>query len=165
MTFAVRSVGSSTWRLFPAAFPRRWWRGPSSEREAGRREDENVRYDHVWCVFDVDQHPLVPEARQQARANAIDLAVSNPCFELWFVLHFQDQTAHIERHKVQRLCREHMPGYQKSPDCDALRPHQAEATERAIKLENWQASRDNAGGNPSTGVHRLIQRIQAACRG
>jgi hypothetical protein len=135
-----------------------------SEREAKRGKDQNLRYDSVWCVFDVDEHPFVPEAKQQAQANAINLAVSNPCFELWFLLHFRDQTAHIERHRVQHLCREHMPGYQKAPPCDALRPHEAEATERAIQLENWQESRGNAGGNPSTGVYQLIRQIQAACR-
>ena len=128
-----------------------------SARDA--RRDRNLRYDHVWCVFDVDEHPFVPEAKQQAQANGIELAVSNPCFELWLLLHFQDQTAHIERRAVQRLCREHMPGYRKAPPSDALIPRLNEATERAIQLENWQASRDNAAGNPSTGVYRLIQQI------
>jgi hypothetical protein len=136
----------------------------TSKQEAERRKDENLLYDHVWCVFDVDQHPLIAEATQQARANSIDLAVSNPCFELWLLLHFQNQSAHIEREAVQRLCREHMPGYQKTAPSDALRPHQAGAIERAIALDKWQAGRNNAGGNPSTGVHRLIQQIQAACR-
>jgi hypothetical protein len=135
-----------------------------SERKAKQRQDENLRYDSVWCVFDVDEHPFVPEARQQAQANTIRLAVSNPCFELWFLLHFQDQTAHIERSKVQHLCREHMPGYEKTPLCEVMRPHQAGAIGRATQLERWQESRGNAGGNPSTGVHRLIQAIQAACR-
>jgi hypothetical protein len=122
-----------------------------SEREARRRRDDNLRFDRVWCVFDIDEHPLVPEAKQQAQANAISLAVSNPCLELWFLLHFQDRNAHIERQNVQRLCREDMPGYQKAPDCDAMRPHQTRAIERATQLENWQESRANAGGNPSTG--------------
>src|ERR1039457_414615 len=77
-----------------------------SERDAKRRKDENHRYDSVWCVFDIDEHPFVPEAKQQTQANAINIAVSNPCFELWFLLHFQDQTAHIDRHKVQHMCRQ-----------------------------------------------------------
>jgi hypothetical protein len=135
-----------------------------AEWEAKLRADEYLRYDQVWCVFDVDEHPFVPEAKQQAQANAINIAVSNPCFELWFLLHFQDQTAHIERAKVQHLCREHMPGYQKAPPCDALLTQQAKAMERAVRLDNWQLSRSNTGGNPSTGVHRLIQQIQAAAR-
>lgn len=136
----------------------------NAEREARRQKDENLLYDRVWRLFDVVAHPFVPEAKQQAEANAIDVAVSNPCFELWFLLHFQEQTAHIGRDKVQRLCRTHMPGYQKDPDCDALRPHQTAAMDRAARLETWQESRHNAGGNPSTGVYRLIQQIQAACR-
>jgi|CZKN01.1.fsa_nt_gi hypothetical protein len=135
-----------------------------SEREAERRQDDNLLFDKIWCVFDVDEHPFVPEAKQQAEVNAISVAVSNPCFELWLLLHFQNQTAHIERQKVQHLCRKYMPGYEKTPDCDILRPHQAGAMERATQLENWQVTRDSAGANPSTGVHRLIQQIQAACR-
>jgi hypothetical protein len=136
----------------------------AAERNARLRQDVNLQYDHVWCVFDVDEHRLIAEASQQARENSIDLAVSNPCFELWLLLHFRDQTAHIEGEAVQRLCREHMPGYQKTPPCDALRPYQTEAIERATKLEKRQAARNNSGGNPSTGIHRLIQQIQAACR-
>ena len=135
-----------------------------SDHEAKSHKDDNLRYDSVWCVFDVDEHPFVPEAKQQAQANSINVAVSNPCFELWFLLHFQDQTAHIERKKVQHLCRKYMPGYEKAPACDVLRPHQAEAIERAIRLDSWQETRNSAGANPSTGVHRLIQQIQAACR-
>jgi hypothetical protein len=135
-----------------------------SEREARRRKDENLRFDSVWYVFDVDEHPFVPESKQQAKAHAINLAVSNPCFELWFLLHFQDQTAHIERQTVQRLCREHMPDYQKTPPCDVLRPLQNGAIQRAIRLGTWQESRGNAGGNPSTGVYSLVQQIQAASR-
>ena len=124
-----------------------------SERDA--RKDENLRYDHV---------PFLAEAKEQARANAIEIAVSNPCFELWFLLHFKDQTAHIERHKVQHQCGEHMPGYQKVPPCDTLMPLRDAAIERAIQLDNWHATRDTVGGNPSTGVYRLIQQITDACR-
>src|ERR1700674_3085350 len=46
------------------------------------------RYDEVWCVFDFDEHPFIPEAKQKAQANGIRVAMSNPCFELWLMLHF-----------------------------------------------------------------------------
>jgi hypothetical protein len=62
-----------------------------SKRQA--KKDPNLGYEHVWCVFDVDEHPYVAEAQQQARDNKIDVAISNPCFELWALLHFQDQHA------------------------------------------------------------------------
>src|ERR1035438_2177974 len=69
----------------------------SAERLARSQRDSNLRYDQVWCVFDIDEHRLIPEAKQQAGANGIELAISNPCFELWALLHFRDQRAHIER--------------------------------------------------------------------
>jgi hypothetical protein len=135
-----------------------------SQRQAKAGRDQNLLYDRVWCVFDVDEHPFVPEAKEQARANTIEVAVSNPCFELWLLLHFQEQTAHIERDKVHHQCREHMPGYQKAPPCDVLMPRRGTAVERAIQLDNWHATCGTAGDNPSTGVYRLIQQIEDACR-
>jgi hypothetical protein len=115
----------------------------------------------VWCVFDIDEHPLIPEAKDQARANGIELAISNPCFELWALLHFQDKSAHIERGKVQLLCRQLMPGYEKKLNYEALRPRYPDALKRAEDLERWHDSRNTVGANPSTMVHRLIERIIA----
>ena len=57
------------------------------KQEAARRaraeSDENLHFDEVWCVYDVDDHPKLNDARQLAEANHIQLAISNPCFELW----------------------------------------------------------------------------------
>jgi hypothetical protein len=132
-----------------------------SNREASRRADDNQKYEEVWCVFDIDEHPLIPEARDQARANGIDLAISNPCFELWALLHFQDQSAHIERGKVQHLCEQLMPGYEKELNYETLKPKYADALRRAGSLEKWHNSRDTAGANPSTTVYRLVERIMS----
>jgi hypothetical protein len=35
----------------------------------------------VWCVFDVDEFPDVPESAVLARRHGIKIAVSNPRFE------------------------------------------------------------------------------------
>src|SRR5271156_3507691 len=67
----------------------------AAARDAKRGKDENLKFDVVWCVFDVDEHPYLAEAQQQARVNGIKVAVSNPCFELWALLHFQEQHAYI----------------------------------------------------------------------
>lgn len=53
-----------------------------AKRRAAAENDDNLAYDAVWCVFDVDDHPYVREAIQQAHDNGLQLAVSNPCFEL-----------------------------------------------------------------------------------
>lgn len=79
-----------------------------SQRSRDLREEKRGRgkaYDQYWCVFDVDEHPRIPEALQLAAANNISVALSSPCIELWFILHFQDQTAHIHRHEAQRESR------------------------------------------------------------
>src|SRR5580658_4619913 len=45
-------------------------------RKAAKRErDDSLLYDHVWCVFDVDEHARLFDAIQQARACDIDLAI------------------------------------------------------------------------------------------
>jgi hypothetical protein len=64
----------------------------SANREARRMRDSNLGYDQVWCVFDRDEHVYFDEAIKQALDNKLSLAVSNPCFELWILIHFQAQT-------------------------------------------------------------------------
>lgn len=127
--------------------------------KARREKDHSLKYDEVWCVFDVDAHECMLDAKQKARANGINMAISNPCFELWLLLHFQDQRAHIERHHVQSACRDYMPGYDKEVPFDLVFPRYPEAVQRAAELEHWQETRGCAGENPSTGVHRLTERI------
>jgi hypothetical protein len=131
-----------------------------AERDAKSRRDEFLRYDEVWCVFDVDEHPHLPDARQQARDNGIELAVSNPCFELWALLHFQAQTAFVERGDARKSLQRHLPGYDKTLPFKRLHPNYAEAVRRAQELERRREDADDPGGNPSTGVHRLTERIR-----
>ena len=131
-----------------------------SANKAAKR-DPNLRYDHVWCVFDIDEHPNVGEAVQQARDNGIELAISNPCFELWILLHFEDQTAHIERRALHRACVRHLPGYEKKVPFDSLRRYYPDAVRRALSLRNWQETRgcDEYTTNPWTAVQNLTELI------
>ena len=131
---------------------------------AKRQKDYHLKYDHVWCVFDIDEHPFVPEAKQQARDNGIDVAVSNPCFELWALLHFRDQRAHIERGPLHHECKQCMPGYEKRLPTSQLHPLCEDALQRARDLHQWQRTRGCDGENPSTGVYRLVEQIREAGR-
>jgi hypothetical protein len=73
------------------------------ERAAQRRKHDlrdekkgkGAAYDEYWCIFDVDEHPHVAQALVMARDNNVQLAVSNPCIELWFVLHKEDRTGWV----------------------------------------------------------------------
>ncbi len=76
-------------------------------------EDE---YDAVWCVVDVDEFD-VEAAWTLAQANAVELAVSEPCFELWLLLHFADHKAYIGNGKAAcTLLAKHVSGYDKKLD-------------------------------------------------
>jgi len=132
----------------------------AATRSARSKKDQNLEYDEVWCVFDIDEHPFLPDAKQQARDNQINTAISNPCFELWMLLRFQDQRAAIDRAHVQRECRRYLPAYEKDVPIAELLTRDGEAVGRARGLDAWQASRGCEGENPSTGVYRLTERIK-----
>jgi hypothetical protein len=70
----------------------------------------------VWCVFDCDEHARLKPAIDQATALELSLAVSNPCFDLWFLLHFQDQRAAMIPKKAWDAVRVHAPRYVKHMD-------------------------------------------------
>jgi hypothetical protein len=141
-------------------------RAVEMQKEAIRkaRKDPFLGYDQVWCVFDIDEHPLVPDAIQQARDHKIELAISNPCFELWALLHFQDHQAHIERDRLRDICQRHMPRYGKIIPFSDLFAHIDTAINRAEELDRIHERRDTPGGNPSTGVYRLVRSIRSNWR-
>lgn len=135
-------------------------RKKAAERDAKSQRDEFLSYDEVWCVFDVDEHPHLSDAQQQARDNGIDLAVSNPCFELWALLHFQDHSAFVERKRLRGMLKRHLPGYDKALPYESLRPGYAQAIQRATDLDRRREEANDVGGNPSTGVYRLTEKIR-----
>lgn len=82
--------------------------------EAKRQDERNQKKgrgrarDQVWCVFDRDEHPDVEPAMRLAGEHGIRTVLSNPCLELWFLLHFRDQNSYIHRDEAQRLARKHL---------------------------------------------------------
>lgn len=134
-----------------------------NKREGGWTDD-----DSAWAVFDGDEHIQNDpgnwnDALQLADSNGINLAVSNPSFELWFLLHFQDQQANIHRDQVIRDLKKHLPKYDKASDSyPMLVPRMAEATIRAIALED-RIHRDGLDryANPFTGIYDLVEKLAA----
>jgi hypothetical protein len=116
-------------------------------------------YDQIWVVFDVDEHPGVPEAKKQAKDNNLMVAISNPCFELWALLHFQNQTGFISRHDAQRLVKTYIPEYEKKLPCELLMKRIEDAFRRADELRIQNSRNQCAGNNPSTDVDHLVQNI------
>lgn len=129
-----------------------------------RRAHADDRFDEIWCVFDRDEHPHVEQAIHEARASRIGTALSNPCFELWLVLHVEDQTAPIHRHKVQHRCEELCLTDGKALVEEAgskLMEGYPKAKERAQSLQMAHTSSGSSpSANPSSGVWRLVDRLQ-----
>jgi hypothetical protein len=128
--------------------------------DARRQRDENLLWDEVWAVFDMDDHPNVAEARQLAAAHDIRLAVSNPCFELWALLHFADQQAHVERGRLRSMLQDHLPDYDKELGFARLHPGYDDAVGRARTLDDAAERAGRPGRNPTTGVHVLTEIIR-----
>ena len=61
-----------------------------------RNQDEIQGTDEFWVMLDTDHHMEdnhisgTLRALREARQSGFDLAVSNPCFELWLLLHHAD---------------------------------------------------------------------------
>lgn len=128
-----------------------------------QRKGKGDAFDEYWCVFDVDEHPYLAEALQTAEANGINVAVSNPCLELWFVLHFQDQLKWIDRKVVQHCCFDHINCRKRlTPQAlNLLDQKFDDARNRALALEEKHRGDNTAPpANPSTGMWRLIDKIR-----
>jgi len=119
-------------------------------------DHQNDDFDEIWCVADVDDYDIVAAAKRASELG-VQLVVSNPCFELWLLLHFESCAAHLNRCKdAERLLKRHLPAYRKA----ALRFRDFEAglvqaCDRARRLEKAEASYPN----PSTGMWQLVERI------
>lgn len=129
-------------------------------KEARARKDSFLAYDSVWCVFDVDEHPNIDEALDMARGNGIEVALSNPCFELWLLLHFRENPGPQGRKKMQKMVSDHLPDFKKHLDFDGLKAGYSQAVQRARRLDDAAAEAKEERRNPSTGVHRLTEAIR-----
>jgi len=131
-----------------------------AKERADREEDENLAYDSVWCVFDIDAHPEIGEAKEMARDNAIDLAISNPCIELWLLLHFQENPGAQLGAKMRTLLTKHVPHYDKHVDFAAYATGYPHAVTRASKMDQAAEEANEPHRNPTTGVYKLTELIR-----
>ena len=133
------------------------------KRKSGAGNSYEKR-DQVWTVFDRDEHPGFHDAVIACESNNVAVARSNPCFEIWLILHCEDfhkpdGRQAVQKH-LQKLRPEYDPNGSKSVDAAAL----IKAIDRAeIWAENGLQSRSTDGspfGPPSTTVHRLTRQIR-----
>ena len=122
------------------------------------------REDSVWAMFDRDEHPEFEEVKRKARNQGVQLAISNPCFEIWGIYHYKDWQGPIERDQCQKELKKLCPSYNRKSgktfiDRDMIKDKCCDAIERAEKSLNSREEEGDPEGNPSTTVHCLIRTI------
>jgi hypothetical protein len=122
--------------------------------------------DECWCLFDVEwpqHHPNLHEAVKLAKSNGINLAISNPCFELWLILHFQDHHAFAHTGPAEKLSRQLDGRSGKRLDATVYMPLRKKAAWRAKNLD-MRHERDGTPfphNNPSSGMYKFLQELEA----
>ena len=135
-----------------------------------RYGQDQSEIDEVWCLFDVEwpkNHPNLKKAIALAKRSNVKVAVSNPCFELWLLLHFRDQNAWLDTNAAKRLLRGHDTSQDKSLNGATYMPQRAEAARRARALD----ARHRGNGtnfpddNPSSGMHHFLEAVEQPAPG
>jgi hypothetical protein len=104
-------------------------------------------------MFDLDVEGMLEHLQKIPQAT---LLVSNPCVELWFLLHFQGVDKEITSDGCLRMLKTHSPQYEKGALTESekriLVENMEKAIERAKRLEDYK--------NPSSLVYRLIEAME-----
>lgn len=130
---------------------------------AAAKEAEDSRQPHaaVWAVFDRDEHLSVAAALDCARANGVRVAFSNPCFELWLLLHFRYSSGQKTRDEALRELKRCIPGYTKAMNVyRVVKDKEMHAWANAQRLrKHHQDSGGEYGRNPWTDVDGLVDEL------
>ena len=131
----------------------------------------------VWCVSDVDVDYKTPDSQSaknkqlikyanDAKANDFNIALSNPCFELWFLLHFTYTTGTMQNYNaVDNVLSKHLPDYKKNKDVFGLLSDKLEtaiANGKKLKYHyEEQGTTDlmKVSINPYTNVWELVESL------
>lgn len=122
------------------------------------------KYNKVYVACDVETpyqsatSRKIPAARDIARDNGIDLALSNPCVEVWFLLHWDNVGPMTDGTEAKNEMEKHVTNYGKDRvKYDVLMPNEATAIERSTRLLSTHG--DDPMANPTTQMHLLIQKM------
>ena len=131
-------------------------------------KEKDSKWEYAFCVFDRDDHDGYDEAIKQAKkqilkntlGKAIDFKAipSNPCFELWLLLHFKEHNREDNRVLIVRELKTHIPDYEKGKTkiFTQTKADWKMAASRARQLPGRQTH-----SNPSTRVDELVGKLHS----
>lgn len=132
------------------------------ELSVSGRRDSLQKNSSVWAVFDVDIHPKLREAIQLAQTNNIPFSVSNPCIEIWGMMHLGIYERPGSRHDAQAALENAMPPYNHGKSPIIPWDHCVDNVKKAVlNSHNSLLRREKdfggrIGANPSTNFHELL---------
>ena len=121
------------------------------------RELKLSKYDkvHTFLMYDMD----VPSINEKLLACKAEMLLSNPCFEIWLLLHAKDQKTAITTDALIKELKKSATVWKSYTKSDFTNTQEAFlksntdlATARAKELKELQ--------NPSTGVYKLIELLK-----
>lgn len=147
---------------------------PESLVQAALRERDALTKDGLWlsddfacAVFDGDEHlqgnrSNWDRAVDLARRKNVFLSLSNPSFELWYLLHYADQRANLNRTTAIQQLKRYLPDYEKAKKLypTPLSPLTQDAIRRAKSLERQHEKNCcESFTNPCTYVFRVVEEL------
>lgn len=121
-------------------------------RELGVGSAEECR---VFCIYDADVQPVVE--RLQSLGGTVIL--TNPCFELWYILHSVEHRHPVDSDEVIKMLKDSHPVWEKymkgrltADQSELLMTNSSDAVRRASKL-TWP-------GNPSSNMGAFIEALE-----
>lgn len=138
-TFVIKTLGAAPKRVV---------------QEAARQRNRGLYpFRDVWCILDVDDFDL-EATKKLAAKEKVNLAISDPCFEIWLLLHHED-------------CRSHFPNY--AAVRDRLRKHTSAYDKSKLKFDDFASGVESAikrarllgdEGNPSTSMWKVATQMK-----
>lgn len=131
--------------------------------------DINPDYgDKVYCIFDTDESERkdnqIKDAMILASKNKIEVIISNPCFENWFLCHFIYTTKHLTNANVVQKLKKYIPNYAKNINVySQLKNLTPTAINNAKKQCEYQKSLGRnihkVQSNPCTEIYIIIEEL------
>jgi hypothetical protein len=140
-------------------------------REARKNKNSFDKNFEIWVVFDRDEFPQIREARELAAKNNIGVAESNPCFELWGILHFEDHDSLDNATECQRKFSRCCPNYDRRGSKIIDFVSFADSSEDRVSMIDAATHRAKIGlqrredegeinGRPSTEVFLVVENLR-----
>lgn len=118
-----------------------------------KREYVPTKKDKTFLMYDLDVAGMLTHL--QSIPDAV-LLVSNPCIELWYLLHFEECHAELTQHDCIKKLKKHLEHYRKGiltlNEKQQLSEKKSEATTRAKVLQTYN--------NPSTTIYKMVELLE-----